>query len=554
MFKDYLTALLAITILAACTAPSRHRRGQFTRVLDHAQEQNLAYDSITNVDSIRMAVDYFNRHGSANEQMRASYLLGCAYRDMGDAPRALENYQNAAERADTASRECDYALLCKIHCQMAAAFSSQYMPDYEITEQQKAVEYAVKAKDSLLTVQVMEHLANILYQKGEYDRALLESEQTANLYRAIGDVKSANSSLGPAVLVLLRNKDYEKARSYLQLMELNSNVYDTTVSHGSQASLLSACWGNLYLGEGKPDSAYHYFLRGIGLSLDNNSRMANVKGLYELFTFQNKTDSVAKYAILYSNTNDSIIAALSAQSMQRIKAQYNYSQFEKIAKQKEQESMSIRIRLTLLAALFLASFFVAYYLFSRYKRSKEREMRTVNLMYVNTWQQYRATQNELTLLREMNDKQSEKISVKEKEITQLQQKLSEYQSDKLRPELWDVEASLLCSPIVNHLHHLAAAGKQAGDAEWRDLRMVVNQYIPGFIKSLSAFPYQMNARETNLCILVKLRFLSSEISTLFNVVNSQTISNLRIRLHSRLFGEKGKANEFDEKIRNLNIL
>ena len=101
---------------------------------------------------------------------------------------------------------------------------------------------------------------------------------------------------------------------------------------------------------------------------------------------------------------------------------------------------------------------------------------------------------------------------------------------------------------------MAAAGKQAGDAEWRDLRMVVNQYIPGFIKSLSAFPYQMNARETNLCILVKLRFLSSEISTLFNVVNSQTISNLRIRLHSRLFGEKGKANEFDEKIRNLNIL
>ena len=38
---------------------------------------------------IKEVVEYYDRHGNANERMRAHYLLGCAYRDMGEAPAAL---------------------------------------------------------------------------------------------------------------------------------------------------------------------------------------------------------------------------------------------------------------------------------------------------------------------------------------------------------------------------------------------------------------------------------------------------------------------------------
>jgi lipopolysaccharide biosynthesis regulator YciM len=45
--------------------------------------------------------DYYDRNGTANERMEAHYLLGCVYRDLGDAPRALTSYNNAVDCADT---------------------------------------------------------------------------------------------------------------------------------------------------------------------------------------------------------------------------------------------------------------------------------------------------------------------------------------------------------------------------------------------------------------------------------------------------------------------
>ena len=31
---------------------------------------------------MKEVVDYYDRHGSANERMLANYVLGCVYRDM----------------------------------------------------------------------------------------------------------------------------------------------------------------------------------------------------------------------------------------------------------------------------------------------------------------------------------------------------------------------------------------------------------------------------------------------------------------------------------------
>lgn len=42
-------------------------------------------------DSVMLeVVDYYEHHGSANDRMLAYYVLGCVYRDMHEAPLALE--------------------------------------------------------------------------------------------------------------------------------------------------------------------------------------------------------------------------------------------------------------------------------------------------------------------------------------------------------------------------------------------------------------------------------------------------------------------------------
>ena len=60
-----------------------------------AEAQNKLCHSFTTDSVLREVVRYYDRHGSANDRLRSRYVLGCAYRDLHEAPRALECYQDA---------------------------------------------------------------------------------------------------------------------------------------------------------------------------------------------------------------------------------------------------------------------------------------------------------------------------------------------------------------------------------------------------------------------------------------------------------------------------
>ena len=103
-------------------------------------------DSTFTSDSIMLeVVDYYEHHGSANDRMLAYYMLGCVYRDMHEAPMALEYYNKATEQADTTAKDCDYATLCRVYSQMGVLFDKQYLPYEELASFDKATLYAYKA-------------------------------------------------------------------------------------------------------------------------------------------------------------------------------------------------------------------------------------------------------------------------------------------------------------------------------------------------------------------------------------------------------------------------
>ena len=100
----------ALAILDSLEASSQSfsqstlRRWQLLRLM----AQNKC-DTVFRSDSLQLILtDYYDNHGTPNERMLAHYLLGRAYADMGDAPKALKCYQEAAECADTTSLGCDW--------------------------------------------------------------------------------------------------------------------------------------------------------------------------------------------------------------------------------------------------------------------------------------------------------------------------------------------------------------------------------------------------------------------------------------------------------------
>ena len=70
---------------------------------------------------MREVVAYYDRHGTLSERVEAHYLLGCVYRDMGEAPQALQCYQDAVALYGQTLPQ-DVGLLIRIYGQMAELF------------------------------------------------------------------------------------------------------------------------------------------------------------------------------------------------------------------------------------------------------------------------------------------------------------------------------------------------------------------------------------------------------------------------------------------------
>lgn len=91
MFRSFITlaCLCALFLVPACSGGDKE---QMLRQLEELERMNRA-DSVMQNDSLaEQLVEYFDRHGTPNERMRAHYILGRTYADMGEAPRALEAY------------------------------------------------------------------------------------------------------------------------------------------------------------------------------------------------------------------------------------------------------------------------------------------------------------------------------------------------------------------------------------------------------------------------------------------------------------------------------
>ena len=206
--KLLILLLVIVCLLTGCS----HERIRYENVLNQAERQNADYDSITNLDSIKMAVKFVDANGSNNERIRAHYLLGCAYRDMGEAPHALESYQNAIDCSDTTQADCDFKQLAKVHAQMASLFYQQQLPYEQREELKELYQCAIRAGDLRSSINAIEHLAGVYELLNMPDSIIKVRERVYQLYKQNGFNIEAALSVGPIIDLLHDKKDLEKAR------------------------------------------------------------------------------------------------------------------------------------------------------------------------------------------------------------------------------------------------------------------------------------------------------------------------------------------------------
>ena len=127
--RTFILLTLISFIVASCVDGERMR--QQLAYLQACNQADTVFSAqwLPTVDSL---VDYFDSHGSPNEQMQAHYLQGRVFHDMGEAPQALQAYYDAIDCADTIQTDCDYKILKGIYGQMSRIFHQQNLPYDEI--------------------------------------------------------------------------------------------------------------------------------------------------------------------------------------------------------------------------------------------------------------------------------------------------------------------------------------------------------------------------------------------------------------------------------------
>jgi hypothetical protein len=181
-------------------------------------------------------------------------------------------------------------------------------------------------------------------------------------------------------------------------------------------------------------------------------------------------------------------------------------QYDEQQKERRQYQTTIFLLTAIILLIVMAAVAVWYI---------RRRIDLLNARFVESQQKYDLTRSELTKMRHQ----------KEREMKENSQQLKE---------------------VVSRLHATANKGRVANDEDINALA----QYSYALSPELQVLLSVLNTKEQSICLLIRHNFLPTEIASL-TISTPQTITNTRVRLLKKLFGQTGGAKDFDAMIKNV---
>ena len=533
-----ISVFLVLTVLASCTDKEAMRQR-----LDYVSQCNRADTVFTEawLPTVDSLVNYFDRHGNANERMMVHYLKGRVHHDMGEAPIALECYQQATEMADTTEKECDFHTLAAIYGQMASLFHSQYLPNNEMNAIIMAEHYAWKNKDTISAIKAYELRIRPYFLKDETDSMAFVMTKVREKYLQLGERKKAAQAIYSLVNILLDRNQIKEAKKYLDIYEKESGNFDINgnIIYGG---IYYYDKGRYLLAIGQIDSARLYFNK----ALEQGLFEAGYKGLLSVYKAKHIPDSIAKYAELFANANDSSYLHVNQQQIEQIRANFNFSRSQKEAEKEKDKATRARVMLGVfvLFTFVLIGIICIIIWLNRRKQQKKRENilkleKDLGDAQLARWE----VQEELEKLKS-NDFESV-IAAKEKKEAELTRAIKRLQNEnniykkkdsvKERDCLEDFRNSKIAQLFIRR-----ATGKfeipRPTDAEWSMLMSQFSKDIPVTFKSFGEGK-PLSQLEQRICVLLILDISEKTISIMTDSVPS-TVSNAKARASEKLFGKK----------------
>ena len=320
------------------------------------------------------------------------------------------------------------------------------------------------------------------------------------------------------------------------------------------------------------DSASYYLYRFWQEAQNEEQKLLATANLFSFYCDRRQCDSIKKYGMAFQFLAEKKAFQQERERLQDIHALYNFTRSQRTAELLKHKAERLRLSVLLLCLLFLfCSVTCGFFLWQR-KIRRRHETEKQARMYSALMLQYERASTRLketeTLLKEYDAVKEERDHLKmlqkgfeqnreelvrqqrqlQVEFEKAKRLLTQSQDDKRPPEEWLLEENLMSQPVVKMLHEHALHGRTADEALLSRMTSLVKICLPNFVQLLDSKIRSDKSKVYYICILTKLRFSLSEIGVLIDS-EPQSLNGLRRHLHFKLFGVKGGAKDFDEKIR-----
>ena len=562
--RPILMMLCGLWLLYGCGADKE----QMLRQLEQLEQANRA-DSVMRNDSLaKDLVAYFDKHGTPNERMRAHYILGRTYSDIGEAPCAISSYQDAIDAADTTVSDCDFYTLGSVYSQMATVYHSQLLLTNEIEARNKATHYDYRANEIKWAIynQVLSSGAYILLNKKDSAEIILKS--ALEQYRKHGFKQQALRYSKTLLLLYTESPQrLDEAKALMDQFEAESDLFDEHHELPPSQRQYYYYKGKYFENIHKLDSAEYYYRKIYRPGMSYASQDPMYRGLLSVFSKRHQADSIAKYAMLYCMTNDSSIALKDQDVIAQMAANYNYSRLQKEAHENEVKAYKRLIGLIVTAVVLAIILIAAFMLW----KNNQRKINRLKKEFANATDEYEENLHELQLLesthqqviatiqQELTKAQGESSGFREKyakaqqtisqinqdyeseksrlleENEMFQKRIGELQKNGIISKYQSVSESFDKEIIVKRIREIANTPlTPVTYIEWNELTKAFENNYPSLFHDLSL--HCNIPQYIRVCILTVLGIGSNDQANMLGTTKSR-ISNIKYALNKALFME-----------------
>ena len=519
-------------------------------IMDDVSRRNLAYEPLTEHDDTMMqrAVTYYKEYGTRNEQMEAYYLLGSVYRDLHEAPKAMEAFLNGINVADTTSADCRYDLLARLYGQKREILYRQSLHQLSAEAGKMTYKYAALAKDTLFMIASQWGVLDISFAINDYQTIADECWDILEESKELGVFSYSTKHLCTSILANMELGRVEDARKLLSIYEQHSGCVDMT-THECSFPIYYYAKGRVLAATGQLDSA-EYFYRKELEAQDWDNRQAAYRGLRMVFEQKGLTDSVCKYAPLQCDAVDSAYQEMLSQSLQNLHELYDYNRLQAENNQKELQLQKNRRKVLyvgcILAFVIVCILFMSLYLRSLYKRrivSAELKLERANADLEERENNLQALRDELAKVNDEKERQrlTEEVEQAERETEEQREVVMRNQEelDELRQRERSRSKTLRqqnrTTPLFKSLLSKVENNAAATDQDFEEIEKVLQERDAGLMRRFYAVLPNISDTELRTFMLLRLGMTKTETS-LLTARSQSAVTNICTRLFRKATG------------------